>query len=191
MNIFDKEEQEKKQKPGANTNINPASIQYRRKVTDDLIKRLEQRSPLSQEILNNPALTGQPSPIQDKPSIKEMNDRLEKQMAETLKRYSEDIHGKTPEKINIDEDKVDGDKVGMEPVCDDKLGQAAFEELQTIVNSFNKSILHWHEKRGCVANFSWVYIPHKQLEIAGIDCIIYRKPPPSPKTMKEIVNQAP
>ena len=85
------------------------------------------------------------------------------------------------EKENPDKD--------FEPVCDDHIASKAYKELLAIVGDFNQRLDLWHRNRGCVANFAWHYAPTKRLDITGIDCIIYRKAPPTEKNMKDVLRE--
>lgn len=171
---------------------NPGIPQFnlRPKVTDQLMTRLEKFAPPGLEVNSTTIdpLTGAPIPRpMNTNSLKEANDKLKKEMEATLKKYEEDLHGKEKKEPVIDVNK----EPEADPVCNDKVAAQSFYELKAIVEDFNKRLEVWHKNRGCVANFNWAYNPTKKLEIAGIDCIIYRKPPPSSKTVKEIVEQGP
>jgi len=69
--------------------------------------------------------------------------------------------------------------------------QAASEALGSIVTEFNEKFVAWQAKSGCVANLGWSYGEHKQMDVLGIDVIVYRKQPPSSLTIKEALDKAP
>jgi hypothetical protein len=70
--------------------------------------------------------------------------------------------------------------------------QAACDALGTIVKDFNEKLVNWYQKSGCVANFTWKYADScKQLEVAGVDVIVYRKQAPTALTIKEALDNAP
>ena len=56
------------------------------------------------------------------------------------------------------------------------------DHLQGMVDQFNNQFQKWMADTGCRANFGWKYGKEdsiKQLEIQGIDVIVYRKPAPN------------
>jgi hypothetical protein len=62
------------------------------------------------------------------------------------------------------------------------------EKLKTLVDEFNAKLKEWRDTTGCVANFGWNYSDGKSLEVTGIDYIVYRKEPPSAKTLKDALS---
>lgn len=52
------------------------------------------------------------------------------------------------------------------------------EDLQEIVDDFNKKFNDWMKKTGCRADFGWIYRDIKGLEIRSIELEVYKKPPP-------------
>lgn len=52
------------------------------------------------------------------------------------------------------------------------------EDLQEIVDDFNKKFAQWMDKTGCRADFGWIYREIKGLEIRSITFDVYQKPPP-------------
>lgn len=75
-----------------------------------------------------------------------------------------------------------------EPVF--KLDTKPYEALKKIVDTFNRELELWHDLTGCVVNFGWNYSNGKQLEITGIDYIIYRKTAPSEESIKSALAKA-
>lgn len=64
-------------------------------------------------------------------------------------------------------------------------------ELQEVLDAFNKGFEEWTARTRCVANLVWNYKDGKKLEIAGVDYIVYRREPPSSKTIKEAMDKVP
>jgi hypothetical protein len=145
-----------------------------RTVTQDMLTRLESKVP--KEALgtyNMPKLNLDPPVSSVEARIKTMEEqtqKLKEMMSEMLsvKASPSDLSVASPETL-----------------------KAIAEDLLVIVATFNKSLGEWFEKTGCVANFTWKYAPHKMLEVAEVDAIIYRKPAPSELTIKEVLENAP
>jgi hypothetical protein len=106
--------------------------------------------------------------------IEEMNEKLRATFEEKLKELETkiDLPGKTENPTSVSPE------------------QAA-EALKVIVSEFNEKLSTWYKDTGCVINFGWSYNPQKFLEILGIDYIVYRKEPPSEKTLKQALAQQP
>ena len=64
-------------------------------------------------------------------------------------------------------------------------------KLKAIVEDFNAKLKDWHDLTGCVANFGWNYTGGKNMEVTSIDYIVYRREPPSAKTIKDVLEQKP
>lgn len=151
-------------------------------ICDDLIERLqEHHQPVSKAVLKY----GEPStPVNPYERPKTIED-LEKEI-QLLKSYipmttvDGEVISKAPPPVSIPE----------EPKKEEPKDIIA-RELQEIVDRFNKELEAWHKKFECVANFSWGYTGCKNLEIASVDYIVYRKPAPNEKTVREVLARAP
>jgi len=79
---------------------------------------------------------------------------------------------------------------GTTPLVEDSITpDEATALLQEVVLAFNIKLKEWYELTGCVVNFGWRYDPERYLDILGIDHIIFRKDPPSEKSIREVLDK--
>lgn len=84
----------------------------------------------------------------------------------------------------------------VEPEKDEaaEMSSVIVQELKKIVDTFNSSFDTWAKTYKCVTNFNWIYTGEeggKRLEIATVDYIVYRKPAPGERTIKDVLEKAP
>lgn len=77
------------------------------------------------------------------------------------------------------------------PIVEDSITpDEATTLLQDVVLAFNIKLKEWYKLTGCVVNFGWRYDTERYLDILGIDHIIFRKDPPSEKSLREVLDKA-
>lgn len=66
------------------------------------------------------------------------------------------------------------------------------EDLEAIVERFNKDFAEWSKATKCAANFGWVYPEgQKAMAVSEIVFHVYHAPAPGEKTLSQIIGKGP